>query len=245
VASTERRPNAFRLLIDLIDRPGRTIATIAVQPRWAWVLPVVVTIAFAVVAIVVTLPYATASPQGEIQRQLAALPAQQAEMVTAQLDRLQQPAVMLSIGIGSRLLWMLISWLFAAVILYFCILLFGADVGFGGLIAAVLWTWLPLSLRDIVQSAYVFVRGQPIANQGLSYVVSTGIPANDATNYIYAVLAQVDLFALWHVILVLALLITVARFSKGKAFFLALVYAALNLGLRLIPALLGRSFNLA
>jgi len=59
------------------------------------------------------------------------------------------------------------------------------------------------------------------------------------------------LFALWHVILVLALLVTVARFSKGKAFILTLVYAALSMGLRLIPALLsgrallGRSFNIA
>jgi len=128
VTSTDRRPNAFRLLLGLVDRPGRTLASIANQPRWVWVLPVVVAIAFAVAALVITLPYATADSQAEIQRQLAGLPAEQLGMVSGYIDQLQQPAVMLSIGIGSRLLWMLVSWLFATVVLYFCILLSGADV---------------------------------------------------------------------------------------------------------------------
>ena len=39
--------------------------------------------------------------------------------------------------------------------------------------------------------------------------------------------------------------VAVAGFSRGKAFILMIVYAALNLGLRLVPALLGRSFNIA
>jgi len=228
----------------MVDRPAGALVPIAAEPRWVWLLPVVVAVVLAVAAIVLTFPLTSDSSLAALDQQLAALPSQQAEMVNARVAWLRQPSVWLGAGIASRLLWMFVSWLFSAVVLYLCMLLGGADVSFGGLFAAVPWTWLPFALRDVVQTAYVLLRGRLIANQGLSYFVSTGIPAEDATSLSYGLLAQVDLFALWHAVLVLVLLSAVPRFSRGKAFVLTAVYCALNLGLRLLPALLGRTFVL-
>ncbi len=239
---TKRRPFAVSLLVSLIDRPATALAEIAAYPRWRWVLPVILLIGAMIASIVLTGPLTVEQTQQAVQQQLATLPAEQAEMARAQIARLQQPQVLLAAAIGTGLIGLLLSWLVASAILYFGVLIAGGDVSFTGLFATLPWTWLPFALRDVVQTGYILYKNELIANPGLSYFVSTGKLVEDAGNLLYNVLARVDLFTLWHLALVFVVLWVLPRFSKGKAFVLVLVYAALSLGLRLVPALLVRAF---
>ena len=115
---------------------------------------------------------------------------------------------------------------------------------FKGLFATLPWTWLPFGLRHIVQTGWMLYRNRLVANPGLSYFVSTGKPTEDAANVLFNVLGHVDLFAVWHLVLIYVVLRVVPRFGKAKALVLVSLYAALNLGLRLLPTLLGRSLML-
>ncbi len=239
---TKRRPFAVSLLVSLIDRPATALAEIAAYPRWRWVLPVILLIGAMIASIVLTGPLTVEQTQQAVQQQLANLPAEQAEMVRAQIARLQQPQVLLATAIGTGLMGLLLSWLMASAILYFSVLIAGGDVSFTGLFATLPWTWLPFALRDVVQTGYIVYKNELIANPGLSYFVSTGKLVEDAGNLLYNAVARVDLFTLWHLALVFVVLWVLPRFSKGKAFVLVLVYAALSLGLRLVPALLVRAF---
>ena len=239
---TKRRPFAVSLLVSLIDRPATALAEIAAYPRWRWVLPVILLIGAMIASIVLTGPLTVEQTQQAVQQQLATLPAEQAEMARAQIARLQQPQVLLATAIGTGLIGLLLSWLMASAFLYFGVLIAGGDVSFTGLFATLPWIWLPFALRDVVQTGYILYKNELIANQGLSYFVSTGKPVEDAGKLLYNVLARVDLFTLWHLALVFVVLWVLPRFSKGKAFVLVLVYAALSLGLRLVPALLVRAF---
>lgn len=239
---TKRRPFAVSLLVSLIDRPATALAEIAAYPRWRWVLPVILLIGAMIASIVLTGPLTVEQTQQAVQQQLATLPAEQAEMARAQIARLQQPQVLLATAIGTGLIGLLLSWLVASAILYFSVLIAGGDVSFTGLFATLPWIWLPFALRDVVQTGYILYKNELIANPGLSYFVSTGKPVEDAGNLLYNALARVDLFTLWHLALVFVVLWVLPRFSKGKAFVLVLVYAALSLGLRLAPALLVRAF---
>jgi len=239
---TKRRPFAVSLLVSLIDRPATALAEISAYPRWRWVLPVILLIGAMVASTVLTGPLTVEQTQQAVQQQLATLPAEQAEMARAQIARLQQPQVLLATAIGTGLIGLLLSWLMASAILYFGVLIAGGDVSFTGLFATLPWTWLPFALRDVVQTGYTLYKNELIANPGLSYFVSTGKLVEDAGNLLYNVLARVDLFTLWHLALVFVVLWVLPRFSKGKAFVLVLVYAALSLGLRLVPALLVRAF---
>lgn len=239
---TKRRPFAVSLLVSLIDRPATALAEIAAYPRWRWILPVILLIGAMIASIVLTGPLTVEQTQQAVQQQLATLPAEQAEMARAQIARLQQPQVLLATAIGTGLIGLLLSWLMASAILYFSVLIAGGDVSFTGLLATLPWTWLPFALRDVVQAGYILYKNELIANPGLSYFVSTGKLVEDAGNLLYNVLARVDLFTLWHLALVFVVLWVLPRFSKGKAFVLVLVYAALSLGLRLVPALLVRAF---
>jgi len=246
---TKRRPFAVSLLVSLIDRPATALAEIAAYPRWRWLLPVILLIGAMIASTVLTGPLTVEQTQQAVQQQLATLPAEQAEMARAQIARLQQPQVLLATAIGTGLIGLLLSWLMASAFLYFGVLIAGGDVSFTGLFATLPWTWLPFALRDVVQTGYILYKNELIANPGLSYFVSTGKLVEDAGpassgagNLLYNALARVDLFTLWHLALVFVVLWVLPRFSKGKAFVLVLVYAALSLGLRLVPALLVRAF---
>jgi len=235
---SEPRRHALGLLADIVDRPAIALAEITARPRWRWLLPAVLAIVAMVALAVVSNPLTTEQAQLVMQQQLAQLSTEQAELAGTWIARLQQPSLLLATAIGAGLLGLALSWLVASVILYFSMLLSGGEVTFSGLFATLPWIWLPFALRDALQAVYVFVKGALIANQGLSYLVSTGSVVDDARNLWYNVLSRVDLFTIWHLVLVFVMLCVVPRFGKGKAFGLTLVYAAVSLGLRLLPSLL-------
>lgn len=234
----KRQRHVMGLLVDLVDRPAAALGEVAARPRWRWLLPAMLAIAAIVALAIVSSPLAAEQAQQAMQQQLAQLSAEQAEMAGQWIDRFQQPAVLLATTIGTGLLALVLSWLIAAVILYFATLIAGGDVTFGALFATLPWIWLPFALRDGLQAVYVLVKGALIANQGLSYLVSTGNAVDDAGNLWYNVLSRIDLFTIWHLVLVGVVLCLLPRFSRGKAFFLVLIYAVVSLGLRLIPSLL-------
>jgi len=241
MVDAKRRSNALSLLISLIDRPAVALAEIAAHPKWRWVLPTILLVVAMITSIVFSGPLSREQAQQTIERQLAALPADTAEMARAQIDRLQQPGVVLAMAIGGGVLGLALAWLLASGILYFSMVIAGADLDFSGLFATLPWVWLPFALRDVVQTGWILYRNKLIANPGLSYLVSTGQPVEDATNVMYGMLSYADLFVLWHLVLVFVLVRTLPRFNGGKAFVLTLVYAGVSLGLRLLPALLGGS----
>jgi hypothetical protein len=80
-----------------------------------------------------------------------------------------------------------------------------------------------------VQAAVVAAQRSLIVNQGLSYLVSVGDPLKDARNVAYVLLSQVDLFSLWHLVLVYAASRALFRFGRNKAVLVTALYAAINL----------------
>ena len=60
----------------------------------------------------------------------------------------------------------------------------------------------------------------------------------DTGNPLFVLLSGIDLFWLWHLLLVVLGVSVVARFSRGKSLPLTLLYAALSLGMTVLPTLL-------
>jgi hypothetical protein len=209
------------------------------------VLPTVLLVITMVAAVILTGPLTVVQAQRAVQQQLAELPPETVEMARSQIERFQDPQVLLATAIGTGLLGLFLSWLVASAILYFSIVIAGGDAAFNSVFATLPWTWLPFALRDVVQTGWVLYRNSLVANPGLSYLVSTGKPTEDAANLLYNALGRVDLFTLWHLVLVFVVLRVLPRFSKGKALVLVLLYAALSVGLRLLPVLLGRALTVS
>jgi hypothetical protein len=90
----------------------------------------------------------------------------------------------------------------------------------------------------LVQAGFTLAAGRAIQYPGLSALVATGDLMKDGRNPLLTLLAGIDLFWLWHLLLVVVGLSVVARFGRAKATVLTLVYAALALALAVLPTLL-------
>jgi hypothetical protein len=233
----------FHNLVDIIAAPGTALQRIGtVQPR-SWWFPALLAVAGGLLYLGVTLDDVAAEAARQMQIQLGTMPAEQAEAARPLIERFSSPVFLFASGGVSILLGLVVSWLMAAGLLYFGAAILGTSVPFGRWWAPVIWTWVPFALRSLVQSAWSLVNAAVIRYNGLAYLVASGDTAADQTNPLFALAAQLDLWALWHGVLVYLLLRTMARLGRGSALALTLFYAAVALGLRVLPAVAGGLFR--
>lgn len=238
-----RSVNTFRLLIDIIAAPSEALHRVSeVQPR-SWWLPALLAVVSAFAYLAVTLAEAAAEAAKQVQAQLGTMPADQAAAAAPMIERVTSPAFIFGAGAVTIVLGLLVAWGLASLILYLGASLAGGQVKIGKLWPAMAWTWLPFALRGFLQTAWSAVNGSMIHYPGLSYWFASGDTVKDQTQPLFVLAGHLDLFGLWHVVLIYLLLRTVARLSGGGTFFITLVYVAINLGLRLIPPLLGGVFG--
>ena len=240
--NTEDKVNVFQLLVSIIDRPAVTMSYVGKKPGWAWITPALLVLVGLIVFSVVAAPYTSELALRQAQQQMASLPPQQAEQAAAQMEKFISPPMIATFSIIGGLVTLAVIWLLSAGILYFLGLVAGGEASFAQSFAILAWSWLPYSLRNLVMAAYVAYSGQLI-NQGLSFLVATGDQTKDAANWLYSLLSQIDLFYLWHLILVVVGLATVGRFSKAKATIVGLIYLAVTTALSLVPTLIGTLFS--
>jgi hypothetical protein len=234
-------PSSAALLPGIVDRPVQTLAEVIARPRWRWVLPAVLTLAGLAIFLVVARAQLVEQAQEQqalamqsFGSQLGDMPAEQQEQVTQQMERFGSPAFVLGSRLIAEIASLILAWLIGALILFFGELLRGRQIGYNQVFAGFSWTWFPFALRYLVETGWVLVSGQLVANPGLSYFVASGDPMADAANPLWRLAGYVDVFALWHVVLVYCL--TRAMDRKGSVVITA-VYAVLSLALRVIPAL--------
>ncbi|MEA3336222.1 MAG: YIP1 family protein [Chloroflexota bacterium] len=243
-------PSSLALLPGIVDRPYQTFTTILESPRLRWVLPAILCIMAAIIFVVVAAPYLSeqAIQQQEIglqqvEQQMGDMTESQREQMRQQMATFSDPLVVGGLTLLTSILGLLIAWATGAAILYFGLAIGGQDLRFGQIFSAYSWAWLPFCLRDLVNAGWVLVTGEIISNPGLSYFVSTGDLIADAGNPLWILTSKLDLFFLWHVVLVF-FLIRAAR-PRGSAIWLSIIYVILYLALRVLPGTLiaGLSFG--
>jgi hypothetical protein len=240
--NTEDKMNLWQLLVSIIDRPAVTMSYVGKKPGWAWLTPAFLVLVGLVAFSVITAPLTSELALRRIQQEMASLPPQQAEQAAAQIERFTSPPVIAGFGIVGGMVTLAVIWLLGAGVLYFLGLVAGGEANFAQSFAILTWSWLPYSLRNLTLAAYVAYSGQLI-NLGLSFLVASGDQTKDTANWLYVLLSQLDLFYLWHLVLVIVGLAAVGRFSKTKATIVGLIYLAVTTALSLIPTLVGSMFS--
>jgi len=173
-----------------------------------------------------------------MERQLASMPAGQAEEARAQMETFTSLPFMLATGLVTGTIVLLLGIVGQAAVLYFGALVAGGEVNFGPVFTVSVWTRLPIAVRSVVQAGFMTISGRSAQYLGLAALVATGDVMKDTRNPLVMLLVQLDLFWLWHLLLVVLGLAVVARFSRVKSLVLTLIYAALSLALAVIPSLL-------
>jgi hypothetical protein len=143
-----------------------------------------------------------------------------------------------------------VGWLAWAGALYLAGIALGGRSTFGQMFRMVVWIWLPYTLRGLLQTVYVLASGQLITNPGLSGLVQDNRPVAEIVvappsldqTLLTAFLSGVDLFLVWHLILLVIGVTAVTRLPKRKAMLVTLGVWVLLTALNLIPTLIGSLF---
>jgi hypothetical protein len=125
-----------------------------------------------------------------------------------------------------------------ATLLYFMALVSGGELTFGAMFRLSVWSRIPMAIGSLVQAGFIAFAGRLIQYPGLSFFVATGDLMQDARNPLFVLLGSLDLFWLWHLLLVMLGVAVVAHFSRAKALVLTLVYGVLALAITVLPMLL-------
>jgi hypothetical protein len=225
-----------RILLAMIDRPTQAMAAVTARPR-SWWLPALLVLSSLALLTVVSAPQTVAltnERQAVILKPIvASLPEDQAALVMAR-SQMTERKLVLSAVLGGGVV-MAIGWLVRAGVVHLSALALGGQSTWAGTFAAAgVWSMLPDFARNLVQTLVIAVNGRLIEHQGLSFLAASGDWLQDGTNLLYAFLAGIDPFTLWHLILLSVAVAVAAKLSTGKSITLAVVTWAVFTGSRLL-----------
>lgn len=233
----------WQLLLGIVDRPAATFqAVVARRKWWMWAAPLALVLLCLAVMMLVRTPYDMQLARQQMERQLASMPADQAELARERMQTLMSFPVTLATGLLMAAIMLFIGVVAQAAILYFGALVAGGEVIFGPVFTMSAWTRLPMAVSYLVQAGFMWVAGRAINAPGLSALVASGDVLKDAQNPWFTLLGRLDLFWLWHVFLVVVGLAVAARFSRARALVLTLIYVALSLAATTLPSVLFGGF---
>ncbi len=246
--NAERR-GFLSLLWGVIRRPRKTFEDLREHKGRGWLDLALLYLLLAVAVIAVSAPISARQAQEAFRAQLANRGPGLEELPPEAQERATQLATdplftMLIPGLLSIAgAWL--SWLVWAGALHLMGTMLGGNNSFGQMFRAVVWSWLPQTLRSLLQAVYVLLTSETIGNPGLSGLVTRPaaapgeiVPAPGAGELaLQSFLSQIDLFQIWNFILLVIVVVATARLSRRKAFLITLIVWVLITLVRMLPAL--------
>lgn len=242
VNNQEERSLWFHL-IGIIDRPVSTFEAVTTRRKWVnWALPLAIVLIALTLVTVAQAPYTAEFAREQAETQLATLSEAQAEQARSVMETTTSVPFMIAMGLIFGYLAIAVGMLIESAFYYFgSIITGGNDTNFGAVFTMNSWARLPMAIGYLVQLGIILITQSMITTPGLSFFVAGDDLMENAQNPIYVLLANLDLFWLWHLVLAVLGLAVVARMSRGKSTILVILYAVLSLGISVGWAMLSVS----
>lgn len=236
----------FNWLLPALFQPRRTFARIAAAETAVWQTPILILILTGLIRTLVNgsvkaaanlaaansgapppgFEYYTPEQQAQLQQAMAA--------TSGPVFTYLLPSVVAVIGI--YLGWLILGW-----VIHLGLTLMGGRGSSRQALNIVAWTLLPFAIRDIVRIAAMWTTGQPLTALGLSGFAPVG--EGTSTIYLTALLSFVDIYLLWHILLLLIGVRAAEPISRAKAWSVALFTVIAFLLIRALPALIAAQFD--
>jgi hypothetical protein len=242
------------LLWGMIVRPRATLEALRDHGERTWWVPALLAV------LLIVLPIAVAAPLTARQTREAVRAAQEqweeepsagdeAQMEQA-MSVAASPLITVVFPAAGRVVGQVVGWLAWAGALYLVGMALGGRSTFGHMFRLVVWAWLPFVLRGLLQTVYILLSGQTIANPGLSGLVRDNRAVGEmiltrpspGQTLLAAFLAKVDLFWMWNLALLVVGVMVFTRLPRRKAVLLTLGVWLLLTALSLLPTLVGGLF---
>jgi hypothetical protein len=211
-----------------------------------------------ILLVVVTAPISAQVAREAVQAQFEAQSGANQPVDPEMQQRINQfasnPLFTVVMPIVTGLIGLFVGWLIWTGVLHLLSVMVGGDSHFGGMWRAVVWSSLPLTLRNMLQIGFVLGTGNLITNPGLSGLVVQErsvtelitAPPSAAQLALQTLLAQIDIFTIWNIVLLAIAVMVAARVSRRKAIFITLgvwiLFTGLRMLLAIVPSLFARGF---
>jgi hypothetical protein len=202
-------PRAWAMLF----RPRRGFQEMAAESRPTWLTPMLLlSITAILVAVVAGYLQSRAALMGEVQLPPDWefwTPEMQDNFMRAQ-QATQGPVFLYIMPIIGSLTSLWVGWLLLAALLHFGSTLLGGRGSMQSALNVVAWASLPFAVRDILRIIFMLVAGHAIVSPGLSGFTST-------PGFVAQLLTRLDIFLLWHVVLLVIGFALTDGLPRGKA----------------------------
>lgn len=220
----KRRKLFFQWLVEILYRPGAVFNRITETTDTTWLTPLLAYTLTTIILVFLQGNIRQAAVQaGDIQYPPGFefyTPEQQAQFLKA-LESTSSPVFTYVLPAIAQLTAIWIGWLIVGGLLHLILTLLGGRGSTSISISLVAWSSVPFILRDIVRIIYILITDQLIQMPGISGIVST--TGSSFTNYLIQLLSLVDIYLIWHTILLMIGARVATHISKKKAFFGVLI----------------------
>ena len=202
-------PRAWAMLF----RPRRGFQEMAAESRSTWLTPMLLLSITAILVVVVAgFLKSRAALMGEVQLPPDWefwTPEMQDNFMRAQ-QATQGPVFLYIMPIIGSLTSLWVGWLLLAALLHFGSTLLGGRGSMQSALNVVAWASLPFAVRDILRIIFMLAAGHAIVSPGLSGFTST-------PGFVAQLLTRLDIFLLWHVVLLVIGFALTDGLPRGKA----------------------------
>jgi len=207
----------FDWLLGIVIRPRRTIEAVVSRSEGVWITPL---LCLTLTAVLLSMALGNLRQQalsmGEISYPPGFeyyTPEQQAQFMQA-TQASSGPIFVYVIPIVGKISGVWFGWLIISSILHLLLTLLGGRGTTTATVNLVAWASIPFAVRDLIRLLYILVAKKQIVMSGLSGFISAS--TSQGTLYLAALLALVDIYFIWNIILLIIGVDQATKLSRRK-----------------------------
>ena len=235
--SNDEKPRRlhFEWVLPLFFRPARTLKTVVERDHPFWQTPLLILSVLAILVVLVGAPIRTQLSQqvGELPPDFQYWPPDQQEQYFASQANKANPLFIYLFPALGALIGIWLSWFLFGRILHLALTLSGSRGTSRQAINLVAWASLPFAIRSIVTILAILINKRLIEAAGVSGFIAAD--AQGFASFMRVLLAFVDIYLIWQVILLMVGSLPLTGLSRGKAWTAVLISVLLMLVLQTVP----------
>lgn len=233
----------FDWILPVIIKPRKMITKIVSEDKPTWLTPLIVVSVLIVLSVIFAAPVQrTAIQMGQqIPEDFQYYSAEdQAAYMDAQANQ-TSPLFLYVFPVLLKAAGLWVSWFILSSLLHLSLTLSGSRAGSMRSYNLAGWSFLPIGVRYLVQIGFMLISKKAINAAGLSGLIAAD--ASGFAGFIALVLAALDIYFIWQIILLVIGVVPLSGLSKSKAWIATAVSLLILVLLQTIPGLLSNALS--
>jgi hypothetical protein len=230
-------------ILPLFFRPRKTLTAAADQEKGVWLLPLLLISLLVIFSVLASGPARLAELQmssGETPPDFQWWTPEQQQQYFDTIQQSQGAVNLFVFPIIGKLIGVWLAWFLTGSILHLILTLSGSRSSNTSALNVVGWVSLPFALRGLLQGIVVLISKTPISAAGLSGFVGS---ESAGAAFFGPLLALVDIFLIWHFILLLVAARPLSKLPRARAWLAVLFTLLILLALQAVPGFIANKMS--